>query len=120
MKKEHGITLIALIVTIIVLLILAGVAINSLSGSDNAMKKAKEAKELNEKTELYDVLALGINNIMLERGTTLDNIDNYYEDKDTFVSNAKIDDSSYPIEEYEYSSNIAVEKYIKKWNRIKV
>ncbi len=44
MKKNQGITLIALVITIIVLLILAGVAIAMLSGENGILKKAAEAK----------------------------------------------------------------------------
>lgn len=49
MKKERGITLIALIVTIIVLLILAGVSIRTLTGDNGILNRAETAKELTEK-----------------------------------------------------------------------
>ena len=45
MKKNKGITLIALVITIIVLLILAGVAISMLSGENGILKKAADASE---------------------------------------------------------------------------
>ncbi len=45
MKRNRGITLIALVVTIIVLLILAGVSINMLTGQNGILNRAKEAKE---------------------------------------------------------------------------
>lgn len=52
-KKENGITLVALVVTIIILLILAGVVIGAISGDNGILKKAKEAvniwKEAEEK-----------------------------------------------------------------------
>ncbi len=48
MKKNKGITLIALVITIIVLLILAGVAIAMLSGENGILKKAAEAKTKTE------------------------------------------------------------------------
>ena len=44
-KKETGITLIALVITVIVLLILAGVTIAALSGDNGILKRATEAKE---------------------------------------------------------------------------
>ena len=44
-KKETGITLIALVITVIVLLILAGVTIAALSGDNGILTRAKEAKE---------------------------------------------------------------------------
>ena len=45
MKRENGITIIALVVTIIILLILAGVSINMLVGDNGIIKKAQQAKE---------------------------------------------------------------------------
>lgn len=48
MKKNKGITLIALIVTIIVLLILAAVGINMLAGENGILNKSKTAKEQTE------------------------------------------------------------------------
>ena len=43
MRKERGITLIALIITIIILLLLAGVALNALSGEYGILKEAQYA-----------------------------------------------------------------------------
>ena len=51
MKRNKGITLIALVITIIVLLILAGVAISMLSGENGTLKKAAEAKTKTEETQ---------------------------------------------------------------------
>ena len=48
MKKEKGITLIALVITIIVLLILAGVTIATLTGDNGILTRANEAKEVTE------------------------------------------------------------------------
>lgn len=43
MKKQNGITLVALVITIIILLILAGISIASLSGS-GLFDKARQAE----------------------------------------------------------------------------
>ena len=51
MKKNKGITLIALVITIIVLLILAGVAIAMLSGENGILKKAAESKTKTEQAQ---------------------------------------------------------------------
>ena len=51
MKRERGITLLALVITIVVLLILAGVAITSLTEDNNIINKAKEAKVKSEEGE---------------------------------------------------------------------
>ena len=67
MKKQNGITLVALVITIIILLILAGISIAALS-EQGLFGKAKEAKE---KTELKTE----------EENTTLQNYEdtiNYY------------------------------------------
>ena len=45
MKKQLGITLIALVVTITILIILAGVSINTLIGDNGIITKAKQARE---------------------------------------------------------------------------
>ena len=49
MKKERGITLIALVITIIVLLILAGVSIAMLTGQNGILTQAQKAKNETEK-----------------------------------------------------------------------
>ena len=51
LKKEKGITLIALVVTIIVLLILAGVSITMLTGDDDIVTKATEAAQKTEEAD---------------------------------------------------------------------
>ena len=51
MKKQKGITLIALVITIIVLLILAGVSIASLTGENGILKKAQLTKEITEQKQ---------------------------------------------------------------------
>lgn len=47
-KKEKGITLVALIVTIVILLILAGISISSLTNT-GIFDKAKEVQKVSEK-----------------------------------------------------------------------
>ena len=60
MKKEKGITLIALVITIIVLLILAGIAIAMLSGENGILKKASDAKTKAEKAQENEIEDLAI------------------------------------------------------------
>jgi len=45
MKKERGVTLVALVITIIVLLILAAVSITTLFGQEGIITKAQKAGE---------------------------------------------------------------------------
>ena len=58
LKKEKGITLIALVVTIIVLIILAGVSINLVLGENGIVEKAKQAKEQTEQAKLNEEVGL--------------------------------------------------------------
>ncbi len=51
MKKQKGITLIALVITIIILLILAGVSIAMLTGENGILKKAQLAKEITDQKQ---------------------------------------------------------------------
>ena len=51
MKKQKGITLVALVITIIVLLILAGVSIATLTGNNGILTHANNAKERTEQEE---------------------------------------------------------------------
>ncbi len=50
MKKEQGITIIALVITIIVLLILAGISIGTITGDNGIIKEANNAKASTEKS----------------------------------------------------------------------
>ena len=62
LKKEKGITLIALVVTIVVLLILAGVSINALFGDTGIINKAKEAQNKMEEAKNSDLQVInGLN-----------------------------------------------------------
>ena len=54
MKKENGITLIALVITIIVLLILAGVSIAMLTGENGILTQAQNAKNRTEEAEAQE------------------------------------------------------------------
>ena len=58
MKKQGGITLIALVVTIIVLLILAGVSIAMLTGQNGILNRATEAGWKTKLGEAEDIVGL--------------------------------------------------------------
>ena len=60
LKRNKGITLIALVITIIVLLILAGISINMLMGQNGILNRATTAKTQTESTNARDELALAI------------------------------------------------------------
>ena len=70
MKKQNGITLIALVITIIVLLILAGVTISLVIGDNGILTQAtlavkenkKDRRFANEKTKWYNLNSISNNN----------------------------------------------------------
>lgn len=69
MKKNKGITLIALVITIIILIILAGVSINLVFGQTGIITRAKEAKEATRAASVEDERNLWISEV--ELGQTL-------------------------------------------------
>ena len=93
MRKEKGITLVALVVTIIVLIILAGISINLVLGDNGIITIAQKAKEnielakIEEETELNELYTqLEINGGSSD-GTTYDAIAKITEFK-TAIANA--------------------------------
>ena len=69
MKKNKGITLVALVVTIVVLLILAGVSINLVLGNNGIIAKAKEAETKSAEASQNDLK--GINALTEEMNNAL-------------------------------------------------
>ena len=67
MKKNKGITLIALIVTIIILLILSGIAIATLGGENGLFARVKLGKERYAISEAKEKLELEIANLQIEQ-----------------------------------------------------
>ena len=66
-KKQGGITLIALVITIIVLLILAAVTINALSGDNGILKRASQAKKGTNQSNVEEVTKLSINGLITDK-----------------------------------------------------
>ena len=64
MKKNKGITLVALVVTIVVLLILAGVSINLVLGNNGIIAKAKDAETKSAEASQNDLK--GMNGLVSE------------------------------------------------------
>ena len=71
MRKERGITLIALVVTIVVLLILAGVSISMLTGENGIITQAQNSKEATEQARVEELVDLAVNSLISEnQGST--------------------------------------------------
>lgn len=69
MKKEQGITLIALIITIIILLILAAIAVKMLIGENGILQNAGKAQEKYQEQTIKEELAVKIINLQIEIAT---------------------------------------------------
>lgn len=67
MKKQNGITLIALVITIIVLLILAGVSIAMLTGENGILTKANESKTASTEGEKLEAVKLALAEIVANK-----------------------------------------------------
>lgn len=74
MKKQKGITLIALVITIIVLLILAGVSIAMITGENGILAKASQADKASEEAQIKEQIKLDITKWKTENiGKQIDN-----------------------------------------------
>ena len=67
MKKEKGITLIALIVTIVILIILAGVSINLLIGEDGLIGRAKKGSDTYSQQQAKEKLELVLVDMQVDK-----------------------------------------------------
>ena len=74
MKKQRGITLIALIITIIVLLILAGVSIATLTGQNGILTQANTAKTQTAEAKDLEQVKLAVSTGVSENLTTGRNV----------------------------------------------
>ena len=90
LKRNKGITLIALVITVIVLIILAGVAISMLSGENGILNKAAEAKEKTEQAVYEENIRLAVNEYYLDINRK-ETLSEFLQDKDkSGLENLKI------------------------------
>lgn len=73
LRKDTGITLIALVITIIVLLILAGISIATLTGENGILTKATTAKAGSIKGEETEQIKLAYNAVLADKLEKSDN-----------------------------------------------
>ncbi len=100
MKKQNGITLVALVITIIVLLILAGVSISLALGNNGVLTRASSAVTANEVGTIKQELGLAIQ----------DAEGKYYEEWVKNASYKKID--AFKVESGVYSANCTSAKEV--------
>ena len=86
MRKEKGLTLIALIVTIIVMIILAGIVISAITGNSGITNQARESKNKSERQEIIESAKSQISDTVVENvGTDITRsqlkeiLDKYFE-----------------------------------------
>ena len=73
-RKEKGITLVALVVTIIVLIILAGVTLNIVLDQNGIINKIQQAKEETKKSEIQDEIALALSSVQIQHAGDLEEV----------------------------------------------
>ena len=66
MKKNKGITLIALVITIVIMLLLASVAIQMAMGENGLISKSVQAQKQQAKSELYENAKLSYTNLKVK------------------------------------------------------
>ena len=66
MKKNKGITLIALVITIVIMLLLAAVAIQMAMGENGLIAKSVQAQKQQAKSELYENVKLSYTNLKVK------------------------------------------------------
>ena len=120
MKKENGITLIALVITIIVLLILAGVSILLVVGDNGVLTQATNAVEKNrEATAMEDVQMAWASATSeywsdwandssknLSEYLTMDMLNKYLIDKGEIIDEPTIDENIYMLDYYSNNQGI--------------
>ena len=72
MKKENGITLVALVISIIVLLILATVSVQVLTGDNGLLTKSKSAVDKYSEGEIKERIMLAVTNARMKNMSFLD------------------------------------------------
>ena len=91
-KKEKGITLMALVVTIVILLILAGVSLNLVFGSNGIVSKAGEAREEQCHGSIRDIMSMKYSEYNMKK--SLEEIDenfmSYIQDEGDLTADGSI------------------------------
>ncbi len=100
-KKQKGITLIALVITIIVLLILAGISISTLTGNNGLLTKTSDAKTQTIIGEEIEQITLSYN-ACISKGTGKVLSDDLQKELDILVE----EDEAIVIENVDSSFNV--------------
>lgn len=90
-KKEQGITLIALVITIVILLILAGITINFIFSEGGIFNTAQKAKEENRIGEIMDQFYMAEAYVSMDKlgKPTMEDFIKYIQDEEIIVEAEK-------------------------------
>ncbi len=110
MKKERGITLIALIITIIVLLILAGITINFVLGDNGLFKTAKEAGEKYDEAGAREKLETVLLSLQADKYTDPKYNEKEYIDNRIIENNMNISGDLAIVDGWQFSIDRSVPK----------
>ena len=86
MKKQNGITLIALVITIIVLLILAGVSIAMLTGENGILSNATQAQKDTDRENAIESIDIALQAIKVEVAANIVENSGYTIDTDEITN----------------------------------
>ena len=121
MKKNSGITLVALVITIIVLLILAGVTIALVFGDNGILTRASDSKKTTEKASGLEELKMVINESYMDDdhlgSLTLQQaaeaIKNEYSDDEFYTDQNKTSELSFTLTngKYTYDEEFSAEEF---------
>ncbi len=120
LKKERGITLIALVITIIVLLILAGVTIASITGENGILSKATQASQKTTQEKEREEIKMAVTSdnmkyITGDEGESEDYIESIQKELDNIAGASKTkfewnEDEGYKVT-YKETGNVYYIKY---------
>lgn len=109
-RKNQGITLIALVITVIVLLILAGVTIVALSGDNGILNRAQQAKNQTEQAEKEEKEKLGNMEDIINEYATGITVEQVTDKEPGVLEGTGTDDDPYTINSIEdlvvFASNV--------------
>lgn len=105
LRKNNGITLIALVITIIVLLILAAITLTALFGENGMINKTTTARNEDEKATATETMNLKITNVQISKYTEEQRMPTLKELADNFCED---DDFQYVQETSEIASLIKI------------
>ena len=120
MKRNKGITLIALVITIIILLILAGISIMTLTGENGLLTRAKQATGQYEEASAKEKLELVMAELGMDKITDAEYNENSYIDKKIREQGMLIIGNIVIVDEHQFSIDRSVPKigeYLGKWSK---